>query len=213
VFTSLLALLVQPIGSAGLNRMPDPIPSLAVWGVVTSLIFMFRSAGIAYNEVVVALLDEPGSLQSLRQFTRWMSAAVALLLLLMVATPLSSVYFSLLQGLNPELARLAVLSVWVALPVPSLNVYQSWYQGAILHSRRTQAITESVVIFLVSAVLVLAAGVIWGQVTGLYVGMVAFTVAMLTQTIWLWYRGRKALEAVAKRDSRIAGISAKAVMD
>jgi hypothetical protein len=52
VFTSLLALLVQPIGSAGMNRMPLAISSLAVWGVVTSLIFMF-SAGMAYNEVVV----------------------------------------------------------------------------------------------------------------------------------------------------------------
>jgi O-antigen/teichoic acid export membrane protein len=139
--------------------------------------------------------------------------AVTLLLLLLIATPLANLYFSQIQGLGPELARLATFGVWVALPIPSLNVYQSWYQGAILHSRRTRAITEAVVIFLVTAVLVLAAGVIWGQITGLYVGLAAFALAMLTQTAWLWFRSRNTIEAVQERDLRLGVVSAKAVTD
>ena len=66
--TSLLNLLVQPIGSAAVSRMPRPIESLAAWSVVSGLIFMLRSPGIAFNEVVVALLDRPRSSASLWRF-------------------------------------------------------------------------------------------------------------------------------------------------
>ncbi len=69
VLTSLLGLIAQPMGSAALSRMPDPLSSLAVWPVVTGLVFMVRGLGIAFNEVVVALLDEPGARPVLRRFT------------------------------------------------------------------------------------------------------------------------------------------------
>ncbi len=68
VLTSLLSLLVQPIGAAALSRMPHPIESLATWAVVSGFIFMFRSAGIAYNEVVVALMDEFQAVKKLWKF-------------------------------------------------------------------------------------------------------------------------------------------------
>ena len=58
MMTSLLSLLVQPIGAAALSRMPQAIESLATWSVVGGLIFMLRSFGVAYNEVVVALLEQ-----------------------------------------------------------------------------------------------------------------------------------------------------------
>lgn len=200
VFTSLLGLLVQPIGSAGLNRMPQAISSQAVWGVVNSLVFMFRSAGYAYNETVVALLDEPGSVGFLRRFTHWMSGLVMLLFLVMAVTPLAHLYFRNLQGLDPELARLATLGIWLTIPIPALNVYLNWYQGAILHSRRTRAITEAVVLFLVVAIGILAGGVIHGRITGLFVGLIAFTAALLAQTGWLWFRSRPALEFLSRRE-------------
>jgi hypothetical protein len=200
--TSLLTLLVQPIGSAALSRMPNALASLAVWPVVSGLIFMFRSAGMAYNEVVVALLEEPRSSVSLRRFTYLLTGAVTLLLLLLVSTPLSMLWFEKISGLSPELAGLAILGVWIALPMPGLSVFQSWYQGAILHSRRTRAISEAVVIFLIVCAVLLWAGVAWGRTTGLYVGLAAFTAATLVQTLWLWVRSQPALHAVRRSDDR-----------
>ena len=82
VLTSLLSLLAQPIGSAALSRMPQPVSSLAVWPVVTGLVFMVRSLGIAFNEVVVALLDEPGARPVLRRFTGILVAGTTAALLL-----------------------------------------------------------------------------------------------------------------------------------
>ncbi|MGQ9491130.1 MAG: hypothetical protein ACUVR4_05925 [Anaerolineae bacterium] len=193
VFTSLLTLLAQPIGSAALSRMPQALASLAAWPVVTGLVFMARGLGIAFNEVVVALLDEPGARPALRRFTLLLAAGTSAVLALVAATPLSQLWFQRVSALSPELAEMARLGLWVALPMPALSALQSWYQGAILHSRRTRGITESVAIFLAASAVVLTAGVAWGGVTGLYVGLAGMVIATLAQTIWLWWRARPAL--------------------
>jgi len=198
--TSLLTLLVQPVGSAALSRMPQALESLAVWPVVSGLIFMFRGLGMAYNEVVVALLDEPRSARSLQRFTVLLAALTTLLLFILASTPLSTLWFKQVAALTPPLAALARPALWVALPLPGLNVLQSWYQGSIVHSRRTRGITESVGLFLLISSAMLLAGVAWGQVPGLYVGLGAFSVGGLAQTIWLWGRSRPAMRAVHAHD-------------
>jgi hypothetical protein len=204
VLTSLLSLLAQPIGSSAISRMPDPLPSLAVWPVVTGLIFLLRSLGVALNEVVVALLDEAGSVGNLRRFALWLAAVSTLILLTIAATPLATFWFSRVAALPPDLALLAQRGLWFGLLIPALAVFQSWYQGALLHGRRTSGISEAVVVYLIASVVVFGAGIVYGQVAGLYIGLLALLASNLAQTIWLGYRGRPALQATEHplRESR-----------
>lgn len=197
VLTALLALIAQPIGSAALSRMPQPISSLAVWPVVTGLVFMVRGLAIAFNEVVVALLEEDGAYPVLRRFTFILAASTSALLLLLAATPLSRLWFEVVSALPPELSALAAVAIWIALPLPALNALQSWYQGRLLHGRRTRGITESVVIFLVVDAALLIAGVLWGGMIGLYVGLAAMVASMAAQTLWLGVRARASRGAEA----------------
>lgn len=200
VMTALLSLLIQPLGSAALGRMPQPLVSLAAWPVVNGLVFSLRSLGIAYNEVVVALLDENGSSRNLHRFSWIMAAVTTGLLFLITATPLAEIWFVQVTALNPDLAQLAKSVIWLALPIPGLSVFQSWYQGTLLHSRQTHYITESVVIFLSLSAALLALGVVWGGIPGLYVVMGSFVISTAAQTGWLWLRSRGAIRAVFQRD-------------
>jgi len=200
VMTSLLTLLIQPLGSAALSRMPRALESLAVWPVLSGLIFMLRSMGVAFNEVVVALLDEPLSTKPLRRFTTLLSIGTTGTLLIIAATPLSHLWLENFSGLSPELADLARNGLWFGLLLPGLNSLQSWYQGALLNSGKTRGISEAVAVFLFSTGMVLLGGVTWGRTTGLYVGLGAFSFGMLAQTIWLWVRGRPVLRALSERD-------------
>ena len=68
-----------------------------------------------------------------------------------------------------------------------------------MHSRRTRGITEAMAIFLLVSSAILWAGVAWGQVTGLYIGLMAFGISILMQTAWLWQRSRPAVRAVQAR--------------
>jgi hypothetical protein len=190
VMTSLLTLLAQPIGSAALSRMPVALSSLAVWPVVSGLVFMTRGLGLAFNEVVVALLERPGSVAPLRRFASVLAVVTTVGLLAIAATPLSYLWFRGLSALPVDLAVMARSALWLALPLPALSAAQSWYQGALLHASRTRAITESVVLYMATMVLVLGAGVAYGQMIGLYVGVVALVLSTATQTGWLAVRAR-----------------------
>jgi hypothetical protein len=203
VMTSLLSLLVQPIGSAALSRMPQALESLAAWSVVSGLVFMLRSFGIAYNEVVVALLDETRLVKKLWRFAISMILVTSGIWLLIIATPLSHFWFRTVSALPNDLAQLAQRVIWITLPMPALAVLQSWYQGAILHSHKTRGITEAVVIYLAVNLTTLWLGVQWGKVTGLYIGLASFVLSTFAQTAWLWYRSRGAIQAVHQQNETI----------
>jgi hypothetical protein len=200
VFTSLLTLLALPIGSAALSRMPEALASLAVWPVVSGLVFIVRGSGVAYNEVVVALLDRTGSVASLRRFAVLLAGSTTALLVLLAATPLSRLWFEGISALSPELAEIARIGLWLALPIPLLSVLQSWYQGTMLYGRRTRGITESVAVYLVTSAVVLAAGALSGGVTGLYVAVVALVLSFATQDAWLWWRSRPVFATLRTRE-------------
>jgi hypothetical protein len=185
--TSLISLIVQPIGSAALSRMPQALDSLAVWPVVTGFIFLMRGMGIAFNE-------------NLYKFTLILTIGSSLIILIMNATPLADLWFGRVSALSPELTRLARTGLWLAILMPGLNTLQSWYQGAILASKKTNGITEAVIVFIIVIGIVLWIGVTRNEFSGLYVGLVAFELGMLMQTIWLWYRSRPAFQEVRERE-------------
>jgi hypothetical protein len=200
VMTSLLTLVALPIASAAVGRMPQALESLAVWPVVSGLVFIFRSVGMAYNEVVVALLDEAGSYNSLKRFTLWLGMGTSLLLLLLAVTPLSGIYLQNVSALSPQLADLARTALWLALPLPYLAALQSWYQGIIVQSKRTGSITVAVMIYLLVDAALLAAGVVWNNAIGIYVGLGAMSLSMAAQTLWLWRRSLVPIAAIQHRD-------------
>ncbi len=199
--TSLLFLLVGPLGSAALSRMPRALDSLAVWPVISGLIFLVRSGGVAYNEVVVALLDEGRALAGLRRFSYLLAGLTTGFLVAFAATPLAEFWFGTVSGLRPGLTTVAVSSLWVALPLPGLTAFQSWYQGILVNWKRTRAITEAVLLFLITAGSLLWLGVVWGRVPGLYVVWTGFSLGALAQVGWLWFRSRPALRQFERVES------------
>jgi hypothetical protein len=202
--TSLLNLIWQPIGSAALSRMPMAIESLAVWPVLSGLVFMLRSPAMAFNEVVVALLGERHAVKKLQRVALGMGLMTTIVHLGFVITPLSVLWFATITGLSAELVGIGRIGLWIALPLPAMNMLLSWFQGALVHGKKTRGIPEAVAIYLVSVSLLLIGGVMWGEVIGLYVGMGALGLAQGAQTIWLWYKSRKIiipLSLEAGRDS------------
>ncbi len=126
--------------------------------------------------------------------------ATALLALLMIPS-VSEAIFADLMDLAAPLPAMVYTSLFLLLPMPAVAVYQSYFQGVILHSRRTRSITESVAIFLGVATVALIAGVMWGGAAGLYVALGAFVIGELVRTTWLWLRSRPARLELRARDN------------
>jgi len=191
--TSLAALLMQPLGSAAISRMPEALPSLAVWPVVGGLLFMLRSLGFALNEVVVALLDRAGAYLSLRRFALLLAVILLTITSLIAFTPLSQLWFGKISGLDTELLQLATLGFSFALLWPALDVVRNLLQGVVVHGRRTAPVSESMVVFLVASGVLLALGTVWQVLPALPYTMGAFVFGTAAQVAWLWWRSRAVL--------------------
>ncbi len=191
--TSLITLLSQPLISSALSRMPRALDSLAVWPVLSGLLFIFRSVGVAYNEVVVILIDKPNSYSSLRNFVLVLVSLTTGLLFLITATPLSTVWFKYITALPASLIPLANTALWFSLLIPGANAFQSWYQGIILHSGKTRGIPEAVFIFLTVTIITYIFGIYLINLPGLYIGALGFSLGMASQAAWLKFRSRRAL--------------------
>lgn len=196
VLTTMLQILIQPIVTAALSRMPNPIDSLAVWPVVYSMLIVLSSVGITYVEAVVVLLDEPRALDSLYRFTTRLGLGVLGILLLVNATPLAGLLFNQMASLPAPLILLAQQGLWLALPWPMLITIDALFQGALLNSRRTRGISESVTISLTVTTLILVLGIFWGQWPGLYVCLFSMVIGGIIRTGWLWYRARPTLRSI-----------------
>mgnify|MGYP000852012306 CR=1 FL=1 len=188
VLTTVLTMIVQTLVTVVLGRMPLPLESLAVWPVLLSLLVILQSPGMALTEVVISLLDRLGAALLLRRVTWAAVAVLTLVLVLVAATPLAHVWFEHVSALSPELTELAVMGLWLGLAIPGLRLLTSWYQGAIIYGENTRGVLESVLVFLVTAAVILGAGIAWGGMTGLYVGVIGMTVALAAQAAWLAYR-------------------------
>ncbi len=189
--TSSLWLLWQPFISGSVSRMPDPIQSLAIWSVVTGLLFMFRSPGVAYNEAVVALLEEPGSFPILRRFA-WIASLVTTCIAgVFVLTPLSRLWLTFGANLNLEDVNIARLTLVLGLPLGILSVYISLFQGIIVNRKKTGPVAEAVFVFLITLTAILIIGVVTEIAKGVFVASAAFTTAHLTQLVWLLIRSHK----------------------
>ena len=151
---------------------------------------MWRSAGYAFNEVVIALLDKTNNLAALRRFAIILFAATTLGLGLTALTPFSDFWFRTATGLPPDLVDIARTGLIIGLLWPALEISRNYFQGILVQAKRTRPIPEGVAIFLIVAFLILWAGIRSAAYEGIYVTIGAFIVGLMAQNIWMWIRSR-----------------------
>jgi len=188
--TPLFALATQPISSAALARMPQVVYSMAASSAVFGAVFICRSVGIAFTEVVVSHAGDADAERVLGRFARRLALVTVVLLLLLAATPVSDLWFRKVIGLEPHLATLARFALCFGVFMPGLTVYHSLYQGFLVHHHRTRGITEAVALLLVTVTAVLWTGTALDRWPGLPVALTAFTAGSAVQALWLWFRAR-----------------------
>jgi hypothetical protein len=140
--TSLIGFAVHPMLTFFMGRAPEPIVSLAVFPVVNSLGFLFRTGGLAFQEVSIALIGRRYErLQELRSFALILGAVMSLGMALVALTPLAVFWFEVVSGLTPDLARYALLPTLILFPVPFFSAVLSLERGILVTAHRTRPIT------------------------------------------------------------------------
>ena len=188
--TSLVALATHPILTFFVGRARDPLESLAVLPVVHSLSFLFRAAGLSYQEAAIALTgNEFEHRRPVGRFALRMGLAATAAYALIVLTPLFGFWFETVSGLTPELSGYARIPAMVLIPVPGMAFWLAHQSAVMVLRRRTKAITMATTLGLLGIVVlfpVLAWGLGW---VGATAAVVAFLGGRLAANIYLYRTG------------------------
>lgn len=192
--TSIIGLTVQPMLTFFMGRSVEPLASLAVFPVVHALSFVFRSFGLAYQEVAIALLGRRNEhLDVVGRFALGLGLATSAALALVAFTPLADVWFQTISGLSPELAAYAVVPARILVPLPALSVLLSLQRAVLVQGRRTGPITGATATE-VAVVAILFTLLGWGAgLVGVTAAFLAFVGGRLAGNLYLVPGCRRAL--------------------
>ena len=145
--TAFIGLVAQPVLTFFMNRSPHPLESLAVYPVIHSFTFLFRSMGLSYQEVAIALLARGRYHRAgVRAFAWLLGAGSALALAAVAYSPLAVVWYGKVANLTPELLAFAIPATQALAVMPLLSVMLSYQRALFVNVRRTAPISWATVI-------------------------------------------------------------------
>jgi len=145
--TSFLTFFINPLTTFFLARGQAPLESLAVLPVVVGLAFLFRTAGIAMQEVVIALAGDDGdNARLLGRFSLRLGFVFTAGLAAVAFTPLASIWYRTVSGLAPDLAAFAVLPGGLLVLLPFFESVLAYERGLYVKDHRTAPISVAVAV-------------------------------------------------------------------
>jgi hypothetical protein len=165
--TSFLSFFINPLTTFFLARGRAPLESLAVLPVVVGLAFVFRTAGIAMQEVVIALAGDTGeNSRVLGRFSLRAGAVSTAALAAVVFTPLAAIWYRTVSGLEPDLAAFAYLPGCLLVLLPFLESVLAYQRGVFVKAHRTAPISAAVAVQLAVTTAVFALMVLGMKAVG-----------------------------------------------
>ncbi len=183
--TNIINFIGRPLLTFGLSRSVLALESLALWPVLLSLAFVFRSVGFAYQEVVVALVDDDQSYTALFRFALVLGAVASSLMILLAVTPLNDLWYGRVSGLTPDLVALSQIPTLFIALTPIVAVIVAWQRGVLVHVRRTKPITVAVALNVTVLISAMWIGMQFSSLAGITIASVAYMLSFLTETGFL----------------------------
>lgn len=184
--TSILSIGVHPFVTFFLGRSYMPVESLAVLPVVSSLVFIFRSLGLSYQEVNIALIGkEKQNYTILRNFAVYLGLLVTILITVLAFTPLADLWFINVSGLSTELADLSFLPLQIMILLPAMTVLLNFQRSSLIVNGTTGPISAATAVELIVIIMVLLVSVVFLNFTGVVAASIAFIAGKGLSNIYL----------------------------
>jgi hypothetical protein len=138
--TMLLGTLTNPVIHAFISRTAEPATSLAVYAVVSSLVWFLASPTLRYSAVTIALGTRPDSRRALGRFLWRVVGGLSALVFALTLTPALPWLLGHVIGLTPELAARARLPLVLLSLQPLVAGFIAFNQGILTRSARTRMV-------------------------------------------------------------------------
>ncbi len=154
--TSLLGLGIHPLVTFFIGQSRMSLESLAVLPVINSLVFIFRSAGLSYQEVGIALIGKKGDgFKPLKKFALKLALISSGLLIIVAITPLAKIWFHNVSGLSIELTNFSILPLIIISIMPALSVTIAFQRSLLVAFKNTRPITYATALEVLGILIIL----------------------------------------------------------
>ena len=196
---SILAMAIHPMVTFFMGRSRMALESLAVLPVVHGLVFVFRSLGLSYQEVAIALMGGRGEhFEKLRNFAAGLAVAATTGLALIAITPLAGVWFRSVSGLRPELANIALLPTQIAIVLPMLTVLMSFQRALLVNARTTRPLTAATVVEATGIGLILTIAIFGLDIVGVVAATSALVLGRIAGNAYLMPHGIRSVQLLRR---------------
>jgi hypothetical protein len=142
--TSIVSLAIQPVVTFFIAHGRMPIASLAVFPVINSFVFLFRSVGLSFQEVAIAILGESNSNAiALNTFFYRLGGLLLLVMAGINFSPLLGVWFESASGLSAELSQLSLLPTRIMTALPLLSLLLSYQRALLIHAGQSSLVSNA----------------------------------------------------------------------
>jgi len=168
------------------------LESLAVLPVISSLIFIFRSIGLSYQEVGIAMIgDDKKGYEPLKRFAIKLALINVTILALISFTPLADTWFITISGLSDLLASIAILPTQILVVIPALTVLISFQRAIQVAYNKTSPISTATAMEVVVIVVLLFSLIYFFDMIGVTATSIALVLGRLTSNTYLHFENRK----------------------
>ncbi len=184
--TTILALGVHPMVTFFMGKSRFPIESLAALPVINSLIFIFRSLGLSYQEVIIALLGmNEKNYEGVKKFALYLGTFIFASLLLILFTPVLHIWFQNVSGLSPELVEFSILPARILVILPLLTLLISFQRALLVQTKETSPIKGASFLEIVMILFTLYITAICFSLPGAIAAAISYTVGRLFANSYL----------------------------
>jgi len=189
--TSAIGFAVTPLLAFFMSRAPNPLASLAVLPVVDSFVFFFRSFGFSYQEVGIAMVgDKQQNYRVVREVGVRIIIGTTVLLAGVAFTPLLPEIYTVIFGLQTELASFAIYPTMILVVLPTIAVAYSLYRSVLITARQNVKVTISTVLEVGGIAATMMLLVTWSQLNGALSAAISMAVGRIASTVYLkWSAG------------------------
>ncbi|MEN8153631.1 MAG: hypothetical protein ABFR75_06375 [Acidobacteriota bacterium] len=198
--TTILALGVHPMVTFFMGKSRFPIESLAVLPVVNSLIFVFRSLGLSYQEVMIALLGmNRKNYEGIRKFAIYLGIFIIATLSLILFTPLLHIWFEKVSGLSFELVKFSILPARILVILPLLTLLISFQRALLVHTTETGPIKGASLIEIIMILFTLYLTVFQFGLPGAVAAALSYTIGRLFANSYLLPSQLNAIDSLKRK--------------
>ncbi len=196
--TSLISLAMHPMVTFFMGVSRNAIESFAVLPVLNSLVFLFRSFGLSYQEAMIALINRTNNYKAVRNFGIYIALGTVAGLALIAFTPLADIWFRDVSGLSERLASFALIPLMIYSIFPALTVFISFQRSILVCAKDTKPVTMASVSEVTGVGIALLIGIHFFNLIGVTAAVIAYITGRLLSNLYLlphFIKGRDVLTA------------------